>query len=80
MAKDWKTRLIHTDASAPEDFESLTPPVYRGSTVVFPNTSSMHTDWNQEEFGYAYGLHGTATTLELAARIAELEGGTRTLP
>ena len=39
----------------------------------------MHTEWNQEEFGYAYGLHGTPTTLELATRIAELEGGTRTL-
>ena len=79
MTKDWKTRLIHTDASVPEGFESLTAPVYRGSTVVFPDTSSMRTDWNQEELGYAYGLHGTPTTLELAARIAELEGGTRTL-
>jgi cystathionine beta-lyase len=79
MAKDWKTRLIHTDARVPDGFESLTTPVYRGSTVVFPDTSSMRTDWNQEELGYAYGLHGTPTTLELAARIAELEGGTRTL-
>jgi len=79
MAKDWKTRLIHTDTSVPEGFQSLTTPVYRGSTVVFPSTSSTHTDWNQEELGYAYGLHGTPTTLELAARIAGLEGGTRTL-
>jgi cystathionine beta-lyase len=79
MTKNWKTRLIHTDAKTPEGFESLTPPVYRGSTVVFPDTSSAHTEWNQEELGYAYGLHGTPTTLELAARIAELEGGTRTL-
>ncbi len=79
MTKDWKTRLIHTDAKVPEGFESLASPTYRGSTVVFPDTSSTHTDWNQEELGYAYGLHGTPTTLELAARIAELEGGTRTL-
>jgi len=79
MTKDWKTRLIHTDVKVPEGFESLASPVYRGSTVVFPNTSSTHTEWNQEELGYAYGLHGTPTTLELAARIAELEGGTRTL-
>jgi len=79
MTKDWKTKLIHTDASAPAGFESLSTPVYRGSTVVFPDTSSAHADWNQEELGYAYGLHGTPTTLELAARIAELEGGTRTL-
>ncbi len=79
MAKDWKTRLIHTDVKVPEGFESLASPVFRGSTVVFANTSSTHTDWNQEELGYAYGQHGTPTTLELAARIAELEGGTRTL-
>jgi cysteine-S-conjugate beta-lyase len=79
MTKDWKTRLIHTDAKVPEGFESLASPVYRGSTVVFPDTSSIHTEWNQEELGYAYGLHGTPTTLELSARIAELEGGTRTL-
>ena len=79
MAKDWKTRLIHTDASVPEGFRSLAVPVHRGSTVIFPDSGSAHTEWNQEEFGYAYGLHGTPTTLELAARIAELEGGTRTL-
>ena len=79
MAKDWKTRLIHTDASVPEGFRSLAVPVHRGSTVIFPDSGSTHTEWNQEEFGYAYGLHGTPTTLELAARIAELEGGTRTL-
>ncbi len=79
MTKDWKTKLIHTDAKVPEGFESLASPVYRGSTVVFPDTSSAHTEWNQEELGYAYGLHGTPTTLELAARIAELEGGARTL-
>jgi cystathionine beta-lyase len=77
--RDWKTRLIHTDTSVPEGFRSLAVPVYRGSTVVFPDSASTHTDWNQEEFGYAYGLHGTPTTLGLAARIAELEGGTRTL-
>jgi cysteine-S-conjugate beta-lyase len=75
----WKTKLIHSEARVPEGFESLATPVHRGSTVVFPDTASTHTDWNQEEFGYAYGLHGTPTTLELAARIAELEGGTRTL-
>ncbi len=79
MPQDWQTRLSHTDARVPDGFESLTPPGYRGSTVVFPKTSSTHTDWNQEEFGYAYGMHGTPTTLELAGRIAELEGGTHTL-
>ena len=79
MTKDWKTRLIHSDGNVPQDFESLVPPVYRGSTVVFRDSSSTRSGWNQEEVGYSYGLHGTPTTVELAARIAELEGGTRTL-
>jgi cysteine-S-conjugate beta-lyase len=79
MTKDWKTRLIHSNRNVPGDFESLVPPVYRGSTVVFRDSSSTRSGWKQEEVGYSYGLHGTPTTVELAARIAELEGGTRTL-
>ena len=31
------------------------------------------------EVGYTYGLYGTPTTMELAARICQLEGGYRTL-
>jgi cystathionine beta-lyase len=79
MTKDWKTRLIHSDVNIPQDFESLAPAVHRGSTVIFPDSSATRSGWNQEELGYTYGLHGTPTTVELAARIAELEGGTRTL-
>jgi cystathionine beta-lyase len=36
-------------------------------------------EWDQERVGYTYGLYGTPTALELAARIGELEGGGRTL-
>jgi cystathionine beta-lyase len=35
--------------------------------------------WDQHKIGYTYGLYGTPTTLELAARICELEGGTHTI-
>ena len=79
MAKDWKTRLIHTDARIPEGFRSLSTPTYRGSTVLFPNAAAARDDWNQYETGYTYGLYGTPTALELAARICELENGFRTL-
>ena len=78
MPKTWKTKLIHPDARAPEGFHSLSTPVYRGSTVVFPNASSVQDTWDQYEVGYTYGLYGTPTTLELAARICELEKGFRT--
>jgi cysteine-S-conjugate beta-lyase len=79
MAKDWKTKLIHSDATIPQGFRSLAAPVYRASTVLFPNAAAVDDNWNQYEAGYTYGLYGTPTVLELAARVCELEGGSRTL-
>jgi cysteine-S-conjugate beta-lyase len=79
MPKNWKTKLIHSDAKVPEGFRSLSVGVQRASTVLFPDAASVKDDWNQYEVGYTYGLYGTPTTLELAGRICELEGGFRTL-
>jgi cystathionine beta-lyase len=79
MAKDWKTRLIHSDAEIPQGFRSLTTPVYRASTVVFSDAAAATDDWNQYEVGYTYGLYGTPTTLELAGKVCELEKGLRTI-
>ncbi len=79
MGKNWKTKLIHSDAKIPEGFRSLSAGVQRASTVLFPDAASVKDDWDQYEVGYTYGLYGTPTTLELAARICELEGGFRTL-
>jgi len=78
-AKSWKTRLIHSDAQAPEGFRSLATPVYRGSTVLFDEAAAASDRWNQHEVGYTYGLYGTPTTLELAGRVCELERGFRTI-
>jgi cystathionine beta-lyase len=79
MPKQWKTKLIHSDAAIPEGFRSLNTPVYRASTVVFPKAAAVNDCWDQYEHGYTYGLYGTPTALELAARICELEGGYRTI-
>jgi cystathionine beta-lyase len=79
MTKDWTTKLIHSDAQVPEGFRSLATPVYRGSTVLFPQAAAASDHWNQHEVGYTYGLYGTPTTLELAAKVCELEKGFRTL-
>src|SRR5258706_9301560 len=78
MPKNWKTKLIHPDAHAPEGFSSLAPATYCGSTVLFPNAAAVQDTWDQYAIGYTYGLYGTPTTLELAARICELENGYRT--
>ncbi|HVR45017.1 MAG TPA: cystathionine beta-lyase [Candidatus Binatia bacterium] len=79
MDTTWQTRLLHSDARVPEGYRSLATPVYRGSTTLFPSAAAVTDRWDQERFGYTYGLYGTPTTLELAARIAELEGGGRTI-
>lgn len=79
MAKHWKTKLIHSDVKVPEGYRSLSTPTYRGSTVIFSDAAAITDAWDQYESGYTYGLYGTPTTLELAQRICELEGGYRTL-
>ncbi len=79
MSKSWKTRLIHTDATIPEGYKSLASPVYRGSTTVFPSAGAVRDAWDQTRVGYTYGLYGTPTVLELAARICELETGAHTI-
>lgn len=60
---------------APAGFVSLASATYRGSTTVFADTKSIIDTWDPTIAPYSYGLYGTPTTLELAARMAELEGG-----
>ncbi|MGH9346203.1 MAG: cystathionine beta-lyase [Vicinamibacterales bacterium] len=74
----WRTRLIHSKAAPPQGFQSLATAVYRGSTTLFPRASAIVDTWNHDEAAYTYGSYGTPTTLALAARVAELEGGHRT--
>ncbi len=70
---DWRTKLLDPAPKARRDYRSLATPVYRGSTVLFDKQASVSDDWQQAEHGYTYGLYGTPTALELAARISELE-------
>lgn len=70
----WRSKLLHPKKHAPQDFQSLTTPVYRGSTVVFNQAADIIDDWRQEKHGYVYGLYGSPTVRELGLRIAEIEG------
>lgn len=72
------TRLIHPTRSAPAGFRSLATPVYRGSTTLFEHASEIIDTWDHHQAPYTYGSYGTPTTIELAQRIAELEGGHHT--
>jgi cystathionine beta-lyase len=78
MDMDWRTKLVNPSPKARQDYRSLATPVYRGSTVLFDDQSVVTDDWRQVDYGYSYGLYGTPTTLELAARLAELEGASET--
>lgn len=79
MTKSWKTRLIHTDSKIPQGYRSLAFPTFRGSSTLFPSASVVNDTWDQWRVGYTYGLYGTPTVLELAARVCELESGYRTI-
>ena len=73
-----RTRLIHSRAAVPTGFTSLVTPIFRGSTTVFKHAADVKDTWDHHETPYTYGSYGTPTTLELAARIAELEKGHHT--
>jgi cystathionine beta-lyase len=76
---NWRTKLVHPHASAQPAFHSLATPTYRGSTVVFDSQEHViDGDLQASQKGYTYGLYGTPTTRELAARIADLEGAHHT--
>ena len=74
---NWRTKLIHSERKVPEGFRSLVAPVFHGSTTLFRRAAAIVDTWDHDDVFYSYGSYGTPTTLELAARIAELEGGYR---
>jgi len=79
MTKSWNTKLIHPEAKIPEGYRSLSTPTFRGSTTLFPSAAVVEDTWDQKRVGYTYGLYGTPTVLELAARVCELESGVHTI-
>jgi len=76
---DPSTSLIHHPYRPPPGFDSPQAPVYKASTVYFPNCAAMRARNWKSKAGYTYGLHGTPTTFLLEERIATLEGGLQTL-
>jgi cystathionine beta-lyase len=61
------------------DFEALTVPVHRATTVVY---RSAHEFLNRSQRlleGFSYGLYGNPTVKTLEWRVSEVEGGTHTM-
>lgn len=56
-------------------YASLSPPVWRGSTVVYDSFKDFAARRQRQPDGFSYGVTGTPTARLLEDRIAELENG-----
>ncbi len=70
------TAVLHNGRDPAQQHGFVNPPVYRGSTVIFPTLDAIEAYDAQP---YKYGRHGTPTTAALEDALCRLEGGARTL-
>jgi len=71
-----ETEIVHAGRDPGTQHGFVNPPVYRGSTVLFPTLDAIEA-YDQQPF--KYGRHGTPTTAALEEALTRLEGGARTL-
>ncbi len=57
----------------------VNPPVYRGSTVLFPTVAELEGTYEDRFETVYYGRYGTPTHFALQQAVAELEGGYRSI-
>lgn len=62
-----------------EGFASLSVPVYRASTIVFPSAAAYRARATRSPDGYTYGLAGTPTTRTLENQLAEIHSARRSI-
>lgn len=73
------TRCVVPPETPLEGFASLAVPVYRASTIVFPNAAAYRSRADRAPDGYTYGLSGTPTTRTLEAQLSALHDAERTI-
>ncbi|MDB5590789.1 cystathionine beta-lyase [Enterovirga sp.] len=69
------TRLVHAGRDPFEQHGFVNTPIYRGSTVLYPNTD----DFLHRRAKYTYGTQGTPTTNSLQTAWTELAGAAGTV-
>lgn len=69
------TTVVHSGRDPAAQHGFVNPPVYRGSTVLFPTVEKLTT----REQPYTYGRRATPTTRALEDALTELEGGAATI-
>ena len=73
--KNFQTSLIHAPRKAPQYIDTVQPPLFRASTIIFKDTNALFNRHWTDEYDYSYGTHGTPTTFTLGDNIAQIEGG-----
>lgn len=69
------TTVAHAGRDPNAQHGFVNPPVYRGSTVLFPTLEKLR---NRDQ-DYTYGRRATPTTRSLETALCELEGGAETI-
>lgn len=69
------TIITHAGSDPDSHHGFVNPPIYRGSTVVFPDVETMSRGGQR----YQYGRWGNPTTVALTEAITELEGAAGTV-
>src|SRR5262245_3877289 len=73
------TRLVHAGRDPGRQHGTVSPPVSRASTILYPTLAEYENRRPRRYTSYSYGAHGTPTTVALAEAVAELSGGARTV-
>ncbi len=73
MKKD--TLLTHVGRNPLQTSGTVNMPVYRTSTMVFPDLESFEAREPDDYKSRRYGIHGTPTTFALEEAVAKMEGG-----
>ncbi len=68
------TKVVHSGRAPHDNFGFVNPPIYRGSTVLFPTAEKLL----KRDQPYTYGRSSTPTVRSLEEAIAEVEGGAAT--
>jgi len=73
------TKLLQSNSPSAKAGGLLNPPVHRASTIVYDKVEDYINRHSRMYDGVIYGLYGTETTFALAAAVAELEAGHKTV-
>lgn len=74
-----ETKCVTKARVSLDGYDSLSVPVYRASTIRYPDAASFAARFERGADGYVYGLYGTPTHRYLEQKITELHEGVRTV-